>query len=49
MTGEIIYRNSMHNKKDSVTMYSAEGSWKTTMKTYREDSDLMVEVPSITP
>ena len=38
-----------HTQSDSVTMYSAEGSWKTTMKTYREDSDLMVEVPSISP
>ena len=34
---------------NSAIMYSAEGKWKTILKTQRENSDLVVEVPSISP
>ncbi len=38
-----------HAKSDAVIMYSAEGAWKTNLKTYRESSDLLVTVPPLSP
>lgn len=38
-----------HTQSDSAIMYSAEGEWETRLKTHRENSDLMVDVPSISP
>jgi len=38
-----------HTKSGSAILYSAEGRWGTRLKTRCENSDLMVEVPSISP
>jgi len=38
-----------HTQSDSALMYSAEGKWEARLKTHRENSDLMVNVPSISP
>lgn len=38
-----------HAQTGSAIMYSAEGRWETRLKTHRENSDLMVNVPSISP
>ncbi len=38
-----------HAKSNLITQFSAEGAWKSSLKTRREDTDLLVEVPSILP
>ena len=38
-----------HTQSDSATLFSAEGTWEIGLKTYRENSDLIVDVPSISP
>jgi hypothetical protein len=44
-----LFLRLRHAKSDAVTMFSAEGTWQTCLKTHREDADLLVNVPSISP